>query len=178
MQARGQIASGACSGGLGAVPNASLLGTGLIDPQDLHGRRCEKDLTKSLHPFARFLFRADALMSKFLKLIEGFEIDFKLQGCPTVGPGDRYKYARFQPALARSFEFLPNGIEGTLAVYRQDIVRKPSKIHGVLQCGRSAVTPIARPWFSRADNLSNPALQLAAQRSSKPSPELKLRQLL
>jgi len=73
-------------------------------------------------------------MSKFLELIEVFEIDLELEGCSALGPGERYENAGFETAFARSFKLLPNRIESALAVCRQDIIRKTSKVHWGSSC--------------------------------------------
>src|SRR6202022_1125266 len=56
-----------------------LRGFGLVDPEDLNGRRGGENLAEGMHPALRVLSRASSPAAELVELIEACQLDLELQ---------------------------------------------------------------------------------------------------
>jgi hypothetical protein len=69
-----------------------LRGFGLVDPEDLNGRRGGEDLAESMHPALRVLSRASSPAAELVELIEACQLDLELQRrAATLAAGKRHQ---------------------------------------------------------------------------------------
>ena len=71
---------------------ASGAGFGLVDPEDLNGRRGGEDLAEGMHPALRVLSRASSPAAELVELIEACQLDLELQRrAATLAAGKRHQ---------------------------------------------------------------------------------------
>ena len=96
--------------------------------KDLNLRPGSEDLVEDTHPVAGVLARA-AAMADPVEPLEVAQLDLELQRCAARAAPQGHQEPGVETIAARSLDLAMDAVDRALAIDRQDVVRKASKIH-------------------------------------------------
>ena len=74
--------------------------------------------------------RADTVLTELVELIESVQLDLELQRRTAMAAGQRHQQPGRKAGLAGGLDLEPDEVDRALAVDRQHVIRKASKVHG------------------------------------------------